>query len=210
MPMILQSREQSPIQRPIDGRHQKSRISDQHGSCASDALFARLKSSAFCADTSAHKVAHYASMENASVANQLKTIREATGLSVEAMADRVGMPVGTYRHYEERIKKTYQPVDLIDRMIAATPDFPEFHQRLRELTGSQGLAEPHKAYSASVRGTKLLETLSGQNRTDQIAPTANDFKIGSDGEHVQVVATVDKAGLEKLIRRLTIMKEMLD
>lgn len=45
---------------------------------------------------------------------------------------------------------------------------------------------------------------------EETRPATSELKIGTDGKHVQIVATVDRAGLDRLIRRLEAMREVLD
>lgn len=64
----------------------------------------------------------------------------------------------------------------------------------------QGLSEPPGSHFEAI-----VDRLMG----NQSAPQT-DFKLGTDGRLVQVIATVDKAGLQRLITRLKAMEGVLD
>lgn len=58
--------------------------------------------------------------------------------------------------------------------------------------------------SGPSRTRSILENL------DRPREHKDDLKIGTDGRFVQVIATVDKAGLTRLIKRLEKMLEILE
>ena len=53
-------------------------------------------------------------MENQGVSEKMKAIRERSGLSIRALADRLGVPTSTYANYEIRYKRPFL------RMISVT------------------------------------------------------------------------------------------
>ncbi len=51
-------------------------------------------------------------VEISQVARRLKALREQSGLSMRAVADALGWTLTRYRHYEDRYKRAYLPVEL--------------------------------------------------------------------------------------------------
>lgn len=47
-------------------------------------------------------------------------------------------------------------------------------------------------------------------KLDQPTGAEADFKLGTDGTMVQIIATVDRDGLDRLIKQLEAMKIFLD
>jgi hypothetical protein len=64
-----------------------------------------------------------------------------------------------------------------------------------------GFQEPVAPMSSARR------TLEALDRPPEAQP---DFKLGTDGKVVQIVATVDRHGIDGLIRKLQAMKALLD
>lgn len=52
-------------------------------------------------------------------AKLLKALRERSGLSVAAIAEKAGMPKSTYQHYEDGYKKRYLPPDMAEKFRRA-------------------------------------------------------------------------------------------
>jgi len=75
--------------------------------------------------------------EVSQAALKLKELRNRTGLSLAKMAAALEMPLGVYRHYEERYKKPYLPVDLIHKL---TPVLTKHDIDLTEINAFAGLA----------------------------------------------------------------------
>lgn len=70
------------------------------------------KSSAICEQTANAFCVSLAYMGQISeVAARLKELREGAGVSVRDFARRLDMPMGTYKHYEDRFKRRYLPRD---------------------------------------------------------------------------------------------------
>ena len=70
-------------------------------------------------------------METASAAARLKSIREATGLSLQKVADRMNMKLSSYRHYEERFKGASLPAETVEKLLVAFADFPDAQEDIR-------------------------------------------------------------------------------
>lgn len=146
-------------------------------------------------------------------ANRLKALRKESKLTLEKISSRLGMEISTYRHYEERFKGRYLPQDLILSLLDAFEGTGIDRARIRalgtDLETEQGFADTSDVYGGSARGKRLLHAL------DPVTPAEHSkveqaLKIGTDGHFLSVVATVDRAGVDKLIKRLEIMREMLD
>lgn len=52
--------------------------------------------------------------EKSEASTKLKALRERAGISVRGMAGHADMNVGRYRHYEDRFKKDYLPLDVAE------------------------------------------------------------------------------------------------
>jgi transcriptional regulator with XRE-family HTH domain len=150
--------------------------------------------------------AHNTDMTEQTAAERLRAIREASGLSIGKLAERLGMAQGTYRHYEERSKKQNLPVELVTKLLHVMEDFPQLQADIRslidvhEIMPAPGFAES----PAQARGHRLANDLYDRQ------PNAPEFVIQSDGRHLTISAFVDSAGLTKLIERLELARALLD
>lgn len=73
----------------------------------------------------------------------LKAMREETGLSVRAVARKLGKPVSTYASYEDKFKKKYLPMDLVrglERIFAGEGIPPDRVRALGGLTNDNVVA----------------------------------------------------------------------
>lgn len=52
-------------------------------------------------------------------AEKLRAVRLMAGLSLAQLAERLGMPLGSYRHYEERLKDEFLPVKFVRDLARA-------------------------------------------------------------------------------------------
>lgn len=148
-----------------------------------------------------------------SVAARLRALRKEANLTLEGIANRLGMEISTYRHYEERFKGKFLPQHLVLALLDALPANGADRSRILALGAvrepEEGLAAPAEPYRGNARGNRLLQVLSdppapGPKKIDQ------EMKIGTDGHYLSVVATVDREGVDRLIKRLQIMRDMLD
>jgi transcriptional regulator with XRE-family HTH domain len=123
----------------------------------------------------------------------MKTIRNARGLTLEQVADLTGLSKGFLSQLETGSR---QP---------STETLGLLSEALKVDTSAliaPGFAEPGPPNTMARR---VLENLD--RPLEGVAP---DFKIGTDGKHVQIIATVDRHGLDKLIKQLEAMKLFLD
>lgn len=123
------------------------------------------------------------------------------------MADRLGLPVGTYRHYEERLKGDYLPQDFVAQLEEALADADIDPARIRalgEMPKPDGFADTGGEFGPHARGKRLMSAL------DKADKPGREFVVGTDGHLIQIVATVDRDGVDRLIERLKILKNILD
>lgn len=115
------------------------------------------------------------------------------------------MKLSSYRHYEERYKGSSFPAEIVEKLLVAFSDHPEVENDVRNLItlspqSGLGMAEP----GAKMRGQRLVDDLYGPAK-----PTP-EITIRVDGTHIQVLATIDKNGIDKLIEKLEIARDLLD
>lgn len=123
----------------------------------------------------------------------MKAIRTAKGLTLEQVAELTGLSKGFLSQLETGSR---QP---------STETLGLLSEALRVEASaliSQGFAEPGPKPSVARR---ILENLDRP-----MDDSAADVKIGTDGKRVQIIATVDREGLDKLIKQLEAMKTFLD
>jgi hypothetical protein len=113
-----------------------------------------------------------APMVVSAAARQLKALRSRAGLSIREVAQALGMEHGSsYQHYEDRFKKAYLPLDLIQKLA------PIF---------APGGVEPAELYA-------LAGVSAGGDRP--LAPVA---RRGSDGPMLQIDELDVRAGAGSL------------
>lgn len=123
------------------------------------------------------------------------------------------MEVSTYRHYEERFKGEFLPQRLVLSLLDALEANGADRARILALGAVKepepGFAAPSQPYGGTARGNRLLDAL-GDPPPRAPQNIEQDMKIGTDGRYLSVVATVNRDGVDKLIKRLQIMRDMLD
>lgn len=78
-------------------------------------------------------------MENAPISEQLREIREKSGLSIRALAERLGRPTSTYQNYEARYKRPYLPMDFVKELDRALSGTGVSREEILALAGVDGL-----------------------------------------------------------------------
>ncbi len=143
---------------------------------------------------------------------RLKALRKAAGQSVAGMALLLDRRTSTYAHYENRLKKAFLPPDLIadiQRALAQTAARnPEVRRLLDEVV-------THNAPGAFAEGSGDYSTTPGKvppnPRQAVLLPEGGpEVILQTDGKKLHLSANVDRAGLERLIARLTRMLEILE
>lgn len=123
----------------------------------------------------------------------MKTIRIARGLTLEQVAEITGLSKGFLSQLETGARQpSTETLGLLSEALKVeTADLiaPGFAE-----TGQQ-----------STLARRVLENLD-----KPAEPDAQDFKVGTDGKRVQIIATVDREGLDRLIKQLEAMKIFLD
>lgn len=125
---------------------------------------------------------------------RLKQLRTERGLTLDQLADVSGLSKGFLSQLETGAR---QPSTDTLRTLSQALEVTE-----ADLIVTPGFAEP------APKDTMARRVLSAM---DSATPTTEpDFKLGTDGKQVQIIATVDKDGLDKLIRQLEAMRLFLN
>lgn len=130
--------------------------------------------------------------ERAMILN-MKAIRNERGLTLEQLAELTGLSKGFLSQLETGSRQpSTESIGLLAAALRVEPT---------ALIAS-GFAEPGPPASLARR---VLENLDKPAED----PT-HEFKIGTDGKRVQIIATVDREGLARLIKQLEAMMIFLD
>lgn len=113
-----------------------------------------------------------------------------TGISVAELARRSGV--------------TYDTITKLKQRKGASTKAESAQALARAL----GITEPPTGFDDPAGFTPARRTLESLDAP--ASASDDDLKIGTDGKFVQIVATVDRAGLDRLIRRLEAMKLVLN
>lgn len=97
-------------------------------------------------------------------ARKLKAMREEAGLTIQTVADALGMPKSTYASNEDKFKKPYLPVTLVEKLV------PIFKRR--------GISEDRILALAGV--LQPTEISSGTNRRKAGIAGQNQLNISSE------------------------------
>lgn len=124
----------------------------------------------------------------------LKQFRTARGLTLEQLAEVSGLSKGFLSQLETGAR---QPSTDTLRTLSQVLGVAE-----ADMIAATGFAEPAPKDTFARRALSALDTATPS--------TEPDFKLGTDGKHVQIIATVDKDGLDKLIRQLEAMRLFLN
>ena len=164
---------------------------------------------------SAANSAHIEDMSKSTTGQKLKELREEAGISVRKMAEALKMTsASSYSHYETRYKRPYLPFELIEKLEPILNQVGIESSRVRALGAPQidnaGDEMPGFRESTSPRidVSVLLD--------DQIAPTntpsdtTGTIKLAIVGNTIQLAATVDVDGIDELIRRINLARQMIE
>lgn len=120
------------------------------------------------------------------------------GMSQTQVADAIGVQKG---YLSEIVSgKKLPSLDTFQRICDALQATPNELFGLTEAPGFREGPQPSRARA-------VLEALD--TPTASSVGQAQDLKIGTDGHRVQVIATVDAKGLDKLIRQLETLRLVL-
>lgn len=150
------------------------------------------------------------------VSERLKALREKANISGREMARRLEMPnVSSYNHYETRFKKQFLPHDLILKLIPIFNDFGVSSDEVLELGGT-GFQQPTdiathgfaEGASPKIDVSVLLdEPRKPVNQPDDPVGT---IKLAIVDQNIQIAATVNASGVDELIRRLQLARQMIE
>jgi Peptidase S24-like len=126
-----------------------------------------------------------APMVVSAAARQLKVLRSRAGLSIREVAQALGMEHGSsYQHYEDRFKKAYLPLDLIQKLVPIFEPGGVEPAELYALAGVSGGGEQALAPIVGRRGAD-----GAMLRIDELDVRAGAGALaGLTGEHEKVVA----------------------
>lgn len=125
---------------------------------------------------------------------QLRQIRTEKGLTQDQLADMTSLSKSFISQLETGAR---QPSTESLGMLSSALKVSE-----ADLIAPPGFSEPS--------GHDTLARRALMNMDTKPSSSDQDFKIGTDGTFVQIIATVDKDGLRKLIRQLEIMNDFLN
>ena len=74
------------------------------------------------------------------ISERLRQVRERSGLTVRAIAHRLGVPTSTYANYEARFKKAYLPMEFAEELARALSGTGVTRDEVMALAGAVGPA----------------------------------------------------------------------
>lgn len=125
----------------------------------------------------------------------LKHFRNQKGLTLDQLAEMSGLSKGFLSQLETGAR---QPSMDTIKILSAALNVVD-----TDLLAPTGFSEPGAPPSMTRRILMDLDK-------DQTDDNVQDFKLGTDGKRVQIIATVDREGLQRLIKQLEAMKIFLD
>lgn len=126
----------------------------------------------------------------------LRQIRDERKLTQDDVAAMTGISKSFLSQIETGARKP--SMETLELLATA------LHVTAGDLLQPQGFAEPPAPETAAHRILKGLDPLPPK------ALPEPDLKLGTDGRFVQIIATVDRDGLDKLIKQLEAMRIFLD
>lgn len=121
------------------------------------------------------------------------------------MAMAVDLSPSSYQHYEDKFKRKYMPYDLVAKLADALSAQGVLREDVLELAGPQsGFSEPPD--------NEILNNLYPRDASAKNSPNdpPGTMKFAIVENMVQVAATVDRDGIDELIRRLKKIKDVID
>lgn len=126
------------------------------------------------------------------VAHRLKALRLEAGLSARQLAQAIGDSENSYQHYENRYKRPYQPVDLMQRVAPVLARHGIDPARVLELAGTTPEAVGMRAASPAAPSSAALVRAPSAvsapqpaafDRTDRL-PVFGSAQAGPDGQTI--------------------------
>lgn len=122
----------------------------------------------------------------------LRQIRIEKGLTQDQLAEMTGLSKGFLSQLETGAR---QPSTESLSILSAA-----LHVSEADLITPTGFNDP----GPETMARRVLQNLDRKTNAD------SDFKLGTNGKQVQIIATVDRDGLTSLIKQLEFMKEFLE
>ncbi|HEX2581247.1 MAG TPA: S24 family peptidase [Dongiaceae bacterium] len=133
---------------------------------------------------------------------RLKELREQAGLSMRAVADRLGWSVTRYQHYEDRYKRRFLPYDLARSLAALFAEYDIAPSEILSLAGLEegGWSPPPMTSGAGKRDLPILGSVKGGNegfffnegeakefieRPANLRGVSNGFALYVDGDSME-------------------------
>jgi transcriptional regulator with XRE-family HTH domain len=124
----------------------------------------------------------------------LRQLRTDRGLTQDQLSEMTGLSKGFLSQLETGARQpSVESLSILSSALKVSE---------AELLTSGGFNEPGPMSMAR----RVLNSLDAKPEARQ----EPDFKLGTDGKLVQIIATVDREGLDRLIRQLKLMKEFLN
>ncbi len=149
--------------------------------------------------------------KNVSIRERLKAIREEAGLTLQEVADELGVPKSSYQHYEDRYKKEYLPLDKAQSLALVFMGHGIEPDRVLHLAGyNRDLdIDGEEADELGVGPSPLgpnNQLISDQQKHKNTSGAANLsrnlFTIGFEDDLIIINARVDQENLGNVIKRL--------
>lgn len=131
---------------------------------------------------------------NFPMTSPLRYFRAERGLTLEQLAEVTGLSRGFLSQLETGAR---QPSTATLALLAEA-----LKVRPGDIVVPAGFSEPTAPETSAFRALRALDQPKAETPED-------DFNLGTDGTRVQIIATVDKDGLDRLIRQLEAMKILL-
>lgn len=121
----------------------------------------------------------------------LRQLRAERGLTQDQLSEMTGLSKGFLSQLETGARQpSTESISILSNALKVSET---------DLIAAPGFSDP----PADTMARRVL------NNLDRKA-TEPDFKLGTDGKLVQIIATVNREGLTRLIKQLEIMKDFLE
>jgi len=121
-------------------------------------------------------------------AQKLKQLREQTGLSIAGLAAELGMGTTTYRHYENRFKRRYLPIDLVRNLTPVLVRHGIDTAEITALAGTVIIDQPSVMVIGAVEADACIEYQDWppERQYSLTLPRAAKYRVAAGGFAVEV------------------------
>lgn len=148
-------------------------------------------------------------MTNTGLNDKLKELRERAGLSIRDVGRALGSSGSSYSHYEYRYKEDHLPFRIAQQLARLYARHGIAPEDVMALAGdSGGLSDPGSHFSSQKPATAAARALRNLDRPPA-SHGGNEIKIAIVGNTAQIVATVDREGLDALRRKLDAIEDLI-